>query len=425
MANLPTRNNNPGDLKDPSTGTFKSFTDPQQGFDALKQDLQGKITGNTKTGLNGNSTLAQFASVYAPSSDNNDPTSYANKLATKLGVTSDTPIGKLSDRLDDFASAIADNEGYQGNRVSGATESAQPAQEIGSSSLADFGKKIQAKYPQYADMDPATIGQKILQKYPQYADMVSGGAPTNSDGYNPTPYSKPTGGNLTGLPSGGDAPQPETPPQKPGFIQGAIQGLASPFLQVASSVKGLYDTATGNTADYNKLENEGQDYGYFGKVKPVGGGNDVITGSAGDAAKGLLSAAGTGAQLGIDAATVGGAVSAVKGLIGGSRTLSAAAPIINDISGVSEATFNAASASEKYDALSEALSKSTSASDKMVLNKAINEILPSVSKELGLEPSLLAKLASKTGSGGLSLIKTLLRAGLDVAGLETLKSLIK
>lgn len=104
------KNNNPGNLRDPKTGAWQSFSTPQQGFDALKQDLLGKMTGNTRTGLSGDSTLLQFTNVYAPSSDGNNPSAYAQDLANKLGVSVNTKIGTLVPRIDDFAKAVAIHE---------------------------------------------------------------------------------------------------------------------------------------------------------------------------------------------------------------------------------------------------------------------------------------------------------------------------
>lgn len=114
MPNIPTRNNNPGDLKDPATGSFRQFKSSDEGFQALQNDILGKMTGNTKTGLNANSTLKDFAYTWAPPTDNNDSEGYAKKLASQLGVTPETPIGSLKSRISDFAKAVASNEGFKG-----------------------------------------------------------------------------------------------------------------------------------------------------------------------------------------------------------------------------------------------------------------------------------------------------------------------
>jgi hypothetical protein len=69
-------------------------------------------TGATRSNLGANSTLHDFFSVYAPSSDSNNPLAYAQDVAKKLGVTVDTPIGELRGKVEQFARAIADHEGF-------------------------------------------------------------------------------------------------------------------------------------------------------------------------------------------------------------------------------------------------------------------------------------------------------------------------
>ncbi len=112
MDNIPTRQQNPGDLKDPTTGKIRTFASPQEGHAALLNDLTAKMTGTSTTGIGPSSTLADFAKVYAPASDNNNPAQYTANLANKLGVSPDTKIGTLTGRIGDFANAISGNEGY-------------------------------------------------------------------------------------------------------------------------------------------------------------------------------------------------------------------------------------------------------------------------------------------------------------------------
>lgn len=114
MENLPTRNQNPGDLRDPSTGAFRKFATPQEGHAALLNDLTAKMTGTSTTGIGPSSSIADFSKVYAPPGDNNNSAQYAANLSNKLGVSPDTKIGSLRGRIGDFANAISGNEGYQG-----------------------------------------------------------------------------------------------------------------------------------------------------------------------------------------------------------------------------------------------------------------------------------------------------------------------
>ena len=110
MATLAVTNQNPGNLKNPATGSFQSFSNPLDGKAALYNDLTAKMTGTSKTGLNGNSNLLDFAKTYAPAGDNNDPAQYAANIANKMGISPDDKIGTLIPRIDDFASAVASNE---------------------------------------------------------------------------------------------------------------------------------------------------------------------------------------------------------------------------------------------------------------------------------------------------------------------------
>lgn len=132
MANLPTRNNNPGDLRNTSTGQFNKYSSPTEGYNALVNDLNIKMSGKSKTGVTPDSDLLHFSSIYAPASDKNDPTSYANNLASQLGVPVTTKIKDLQPRIHDFARAISKNEGYQGSNsmVAGTSESTSQVQPI-------------------------------------------------------------------------------------------------------------------------------------------------------------------------------------------------------------------------------------------------------------------------------------------------------
>lgn len=136
MPNLPTANNNPGDLRfigqtgaTPGQGGFASFQDPKQGFAALLNDVQTKINNHP------NNTLVDFANQYAPSSDGNDSAGYAAKLANQLGVAPNTPLKSLEPNIGKFAEAIANNEGYQGEiGDSGLTPTANAASSASASS---------------------------------------------------------------------------------------------------------------------------------------------------------------------------------------------------------------------------------------------------------------------------------------------------
>lgn len=87
------RNHNPGNIKyigqKTATGKdkdgFAIFTTYQQGFDALCHQLTIACDGRSRV-YRPDMTLYEFFAVYAPSSDNNDPKSYAEKVAKDIGV---------------------------------------------------------------------------------------------------------------------------------------------------------------------------------------------------------------------------------------------------------------------------------------------------------------------------------------------------
>lgn len=113
MATLATRNQNPGNIKDPSTGNFRQFSSKEEGFAALLNDIEGKVTGNTRTGLGPQSTLHDFVNTWAPASDNNNPGEYTAFLANELGVRPDSTLQELQSRVPDLAKSVAKFEGYQ------------------------------------------------------------------------------------------------------------------------------------------------------------------------------------------------------------------------------------------------------------------------------------------------------------------------
>lgn len=108
MATPAVENNNPGNLKDPSTGTFQKFNSPQEGYAALLNDLETKKSGKSTTGLTPTSTLAQFSQTYAPASDKNNPGQYTANLANHMGVRPDTQLKDLDTAK--WAAAVAHNE---------------------------------------------------------------------------------------------------------------------------------------------------------------------------------------------------------------------------------------------------------------------------------------------------------------------------
>ena len=99
--------------------------------------------GGTLSSLGPNATVRQFFNVYAPSSDNNTPSSYAADVATKLGVTSDTPLGQLSGKVPQMADAIIAHEGVNprftpNNNPGNLNFAGQPGAVMGEGGFAKF-----------------------------------------------------------------------------------------------------------------------------------------------------------------------------------------------------------------------------------------------------------------------------------------------
>ena len=113
---LPIANNNPGDLKNPSTGTFQKYSSTREGTIALLNDLQTSMKAHP------NWTLIDFAKSYAPNSDGNNSLKYAANLANyldsqgvKINPNTD-PISSLQPNIFYFANAVSNAEGY-GNAI--------------------------------------------------------------------------------------------------------------------------------------------------------------------------------------------------------------------------------------------------------------------------------------------------------------------
>ncbi len=96
------RNNNPGNLRyvgQPSaTGPDKTgfciFPTYKDGFNALVSMLKNAATGKSKV-YKPTMTLLDFFRTYAPAADSNNPDAYADAVAKKIGVRSNTVISTL------------------------------------------------------------------------------------------------------------------------------------------------------------------------------------------------------------------------------------------------------------------------------------------------------------------------------------------
>lgn len=93
-----------------STGNFRTFSSPEEGWQALINQLDSYKTGRTRNKVGPESTLLQAMSTYAPAGDgNNNPVAYANRIASNLGVDVNTPISKIDTQA--WAKEISKVEG--------------------------------------------------------------------------------------------------------------------------------------------------------------------------------------------------------------------------------------------------------------------------------------------------------------------------
>lgn len=91
---------------------FRSFATYAEGKKALLNQLDIYKTNKSRTGVKSNSTLLEAMSKYAPASDNNNPTSYANTIAKRLGISVNTPISNIN--TEQWANEI---ERVEGNKT--------------------------------------------------------------------------------------------------------------------------------------------------------------------------------------------------------------------------------------------------------------------------------------------------------------------
>lgn len=94
------RNHNPGNLRASplavgQAGGFAVFRTDDDGFAAMRLDIRQKARGNTSTGLNGNSTLAQLIAVWAPASDGNSPSAYLAHVCQLTGFKPDMRLAEF------------------------------------------------------------------------------------------------------------------------------------------------------------------------------------------------------------------------------------------------------------------------------------------------------------------------------------------
>ncbi len=99
---------NAGNLRN-SDGSFMSFGSPEEGRQALVNQLRKYQTNNTKTRARSDMSLYETMEVYAPASNNNNPKRYAEFIAERLNISPNTQIKDID--TDAWADAISVMEG--------------------------------------------------------------------------------------------------------------------------------------------------------------------------------------------------------------------------------------------------------------------------------------------------------------------------
>lgn len=101
-------------VRNPYRGTtsgsgFQSFATPEEGAQALENQIDLHKSGKSKSGITGNEDILQYFSKYAPAVDKNNPVQYAQNIAKWTGYDINTPIKNIPTK--DLAKAITRMEG--------------------------------------------------------------------------------------------------------------------------------------------------------------------------------------------------------------------------------------------------------------------------------------------------------------------------
>lgn len=319
-----------------------------------------------------------------------DPTDFSPKNQDKVA------LAKMSDLYKKYGASGAVAAWNAGE---GMAENGKWKSNVGTTTI--NGKTISYNTPKYV------AGVSDLYK------KISG----SNGNYNPTPFSS---GDVVLNTEGGTTNQ-----KQPGIVQSLVQGAVSPFLQGISSLNAFGDELSGNNAGADDLNTNGQDYGYLGNAKPVGAGFD-ITKPFSQNVKPLLSAVGTGAQAGSEIAGGQGLLSSISSkLVGTGATSILTNPALEDaLGGMPLEDFNALGPSDQLDTITNILKNpDIGESDKLVLQKAYDEVLPQAQAQLGVsEPQTWAQthpLISKAGGllGKVATVGGLFGLGSELPGL--------
>jgi len=229
MANLGLQNQNPGNLRDPSTGNFKVFNNSNEGYQALTSDIDYKKSGQSPHIKPGGSIL-DLANVWAPASDNNKPSDWANNVAKTVGVDAsspwaDIPTDKLAHGIQvaegtDSMKGVSTSQNQGGGMIqnmfgvptANAQTTDQPqsgspysSEVLSGSPSSQVGMSIEEKKRRVEAMIQQGAQPKVIQEYLDSLKGSGGGSQTNSQGYI-TQATVPQGNNKTPITPGSEEP---------------------------------------------------------------------------------------------------------------------------------------------------------------------------------------------------------------------------
>jgi hypothetical protein len=125
MANLGIQNNNPGNLRDTSTGNFQVFKTPEEGHQALIKDITLKQSGQSSH-IKPGASIEDLGNVWAPPSDNNVKGNWASNVAKFLGVPTAYAFDKIPPEK--LAEGIKVAEGTNSMKTDNSQSLNQPSQ---------------------------------------------------------------------------------------------------------------------------------------------------------------------------------------------------------------------------------------------------------------------------------------------------------
>lgn len=309
--------------------------------------------------------------------------------------------------------------------VTGAKTAEASGSPSSDSNVSTFASKIKAKYPQYADIPDAELTQKILAKYPQYQDLV-GGAVTQPKNNTPKTFDDLINSSQTEK----KATKQDALSTAGNISKGVLNVTGgNDIADSIAATKVKSDVLAGRNgaveADYSKLTPE-----VIAKLKAKGvpttleaqrqeSANQVEAPSYGKLGADVLR---TGSTIG-GLILGGGALSALsKG--GTALGTDVAQGAISNYLAKGELA-SSLGAGQKIEALSNALNVANPG-EKIILNKAIQELTPSVLKEAGVGSfsELNPKMAKLLGITAKTL-KGIIKLGLVGAGIQEGGQIIK